>query len=412
MTLPVRHLPLLQNWDCQGCGNCCHEYRIYLDDGERERIVGQGWKPDELAGLPPLVRARGRWRLNHRDDGGCVFLTAQGRCGIHARFGAEAKPLACRLYPFVLVPVDDHWRVGLRYSCPAAAANEGKELKEHLGDLRHYAADQEAREPLPNPLNAPPLQGSQCVAWPDLLAFNRVLLDIMLDRSDRIERRWRKCLALAALCRQAKFDQVTGSRLVEFLKVVRGGLDAEVPVDPGSVSPPSGVGRILFRLALAAHVRKDHGRDRGPAITGRWSLFRAALAFARGRGAVPRLHALIPETTFEELEAPKGSVPAAFDEVLERYYVVKLNALQYCGPVHFGRSLWDGLDALALTLPAVLWLTRAARDGAPARIAEALQVVDHPFGYSPLLGAGRMRFTLGILSRRVELPKLIAWYSR
>ena len=45
-----------------------------------------------------------KWFLSHRPDGSCVFLSDQGRCRIHERHGYEAKPLPCRLFPFVLVP--------------------------------------------------------------------------------------------------------------------------------------------------------------------------------------------------------------------------------------------------------------------------------------------------------------------
>ena len=64
--------------------------------------------------------ARTARRLNHRKDGACVFLGENNRCRIHARYGAEAKPLACRLYPFVLVPTGERWRVGLRFACGTA----------------------------------------------------------------------------------------------------------------------------------------------------------------------------------------------------------------------------------------------------------------------------------------------------
>ena len=63
------------------------------------------------------------WRapLNHRADGGCVFLGADNLCRIHGKFGSAAKPLACRIYPFLLVPAGDHWNLGLRLACPSAA---------------------------------------------------------------------------------------------------------------------------------------------------------------------------------------------------------------------------------------------------------------------------------------------------
>jgi len=418
MPLPVRHLPVLQNWDCQGCANCCHEYRIFVSDAERERIVAQHWSPEELAGLPALVtEGRGSaagWRLNHRADGACVFLGDTGRCRIHERFGGDAKPLACRVYPFVLVPVGDHWRVSLRYTCPAAAAGQGRAFGEHAAELRAYATEIEQSEKQGHQqVMLPLLQGSQSIAWPDLLRFTDAILRLLQDRGDSIALRWRKCLALAALCRRARFEQVKGTRLAEFLTLVTAGLEGEVARDPSNVPSPSWVGRVLFRLALAAHVRKDHGRDRGPETGSRVSLLRAAWAFARGQGRVPRLHGLMPTTTFAALEQPIGPLTDAAEAVLERYYTVKVSSLQFCGPVNFGMSFWDGLDALALTLPAILWITRALQDlPREEAVIRALQVVDHPFGYSPLLGARRMRFSLGLMAKRGELEKLIAWYSR
>ena len=66
---------------------------------------------------------RGEYRLNQNAEAACVFLGPGGRCRIHAKFGHDAKPLACRLYPFVLVPAGKRWRVGLRFSCPSVAVS-------------------------------------------------------------------------------------------------------------------------------------------------------------------------------------------------------------------------------------------------------------------------------------------------
>ena len=61
MPLPVRHLPVVQNWDCHSCGNCCRELNVEVSDEERKRIEALGWDPDaDLKGLRPFVR-RGRW---------------------------------------------------------------------------------------------------------------------------------------------------------------------------------------------------------------------------------------------------------------------------------------------------------------------------------------------------------------
>src|SRR5205823_6530613 len=146
MSLPIRSLPVWQNWNCHGCGNCCRDYQVAVTEDERRRLEEQGWKDDPaLEGRPLFVR-QGRWwkrrhRLSHGKDGTCIFLNEQGRCRIHEKFGGDAKPLACRLYPFILIPAGDQWRVGLRFACPSAAANRGQPLREQR--LEAYAAELE-----------------------------------------------------------------------------------------------------------------------------------------------------------------------------------------------------------------------------------------------------------------------------
>jgi lysine-N-methylase len=416
MSLPVRHLPMAQNWDCMGCGNCCREYHISVTAEERQRIESQGWATDAAVAGRPLFVGSGppwarRYRLNHRADGACVFLSEENRCRLHERHGPAAKPFPCRLYPFVLVPVGDHWRVGLRYACPAAAANKGEPLEHFLPDLKAHTADLERQTGVPaSNIPPPPLEGRQNVAWPDLLRFVQALLALLRDRNDRFALRMRKCLALAGLCRKSRFDQITGGRLVEFLNVVSSGL--EVTADPALLPPPNRVSRILFRQALAVYARKDQGPERSLVRT-RVGLAMAAWRFIRGTGAVPRLHAWIPSTTFESVEKAANRWSPTADEILERYYTVKVSSLQFCGSAHFGFSFWEGFHALALTLPVVLWLTRAMEERPiEEAVIRAIGIVDRNFGFNRVLGLRRQRLALALLCQGDELSRLIGWYSR
>jgi hypothetical protein len=135
--------------------------------------------------------------------------------------------------------------------------------------------------------------------------------------------------------------------------------------------------------------------------------------FVRGSGSIPRGHAWIPQTTFERGEEPMGKLPGDVAGVLERYYLVKLQALQFCGPVHFHFGVWEGIEALCLTFPVIMWLYRILSDVSPAeRIERALCMVDNYFGNSPVLGSLRQRLGLRVLARRGELQKLITWYGR
>jgi lysine-N-methylase len=423
MTLPIRHLPVLQNWDCHVCGSCCKEYKVGITDKERKRIESQDWSEDQVVNGAALFRREGppwnrSYRLNHRADGSCVFLSSEGRCRIHERFGYETKPLACRMFPFVLVPAGDHWRVGIRYACPSAADNKGRAVGDHEDSLRKLASELARREGLEDRPDArrlalPRLQRGQRVDWPDVFRFVKALLTLLHERKDPMERRWRKCLAFADQCRQARFDAVSGSRLAEFLEVIAGGLENDVPVDPALVAPPTWVGRMLFRQAVAVFTRKDYGPNRGLTRQGRTALFGAAWRFGLGRGSVPRLHNLVPETTFEAIEQASGKLMAPAEEMLERYYTTKVDSLQFFGATNFRLPFWEGLEMLALTLPIILWVTRSL-SGLPQleAVSRALTIVDDHFGFNPALSTRRHRVNISLLARTGELTRLTAWYGR
>jgi lysine-N-methylase len=426
MAKPIRALPVIQNWDCHACGNCCTDYVVPLSEEERARLTAQGWdKEPGFENVPIFVRHspwwqfwRKRYRLNQRAGDRCVFLDDKGLCRIHAKFGYDAKPFACRLYPYILVPMDDHWRVSLRYACPSAAANKGRPLEVQTDDLKKYAQEMETWDETPaestaRPRPEPLLQAGQCVGWKELDRFIEALIARMEDRRDPIPRRWLRMVGLARTCQEAKFDKLAGSRLREFLDLVATATDVETPRDLAQVEPPGWIGRVLFRTTLAVYLRKDSGLRQGVAGRGRLALVAAMARMARGVGRIPELQKGLPDMTFAEFEHPLGPLTEAGEEALRRYYVVKLRSGQFFGPPHYHFSFWEGVAALALTLPAILWLARGYQAlGATEAIHKAITVIDENFGYNPLLGQIRQRLSLRILLARGELDRLIAWYGR
>jgi lysine-N-methylase len=421
MPIPVLHLPVVQNWDCQATGSCCQEYRVNLTREEQERFTAQGWDRNaDLGGYAPFRRRgwlRRRFSLNHRPDGSCVFLGPAGRCRIHEKFGYDTKPLACRLFPFVMVPVWDHWRVSLHFSCPSAASSVGRPLAAHGGLMAELAAQLAARENLAlsgagSMVQPPPLVGSQRLDWPELLSLLEKIQAVLRDRNDSLERRWRKCLVAADLLRQTRLDQLTKNARDDTIALTLASA-GDVPKDPLLVPAPSALGRVIFRLLAALCTRKDRGPNRGLASHGWLGLLGGVLRFARGTGLIPRMNALIPEETFERAEESAGPLPDAAAEVFERYYAIKLGSLQFCGPAAFGLPFWEGLEALALTVPLNLWLMRLFRDMPPEKAAaRALTIIDSHFCSNPVLASRRLRLGFQTLVRRGELAKLIAWYSR
>jgi len=224
--------------------------------------------------------------------------------------------------------------------------NLGRPLSAHRDDLRAFGQGLEEREGVGASRNGsvpPPLQLAQYVPWSDVAQFVAAIVSI-LDRSqDPIEYRLRKSLALAAVCRQAKFDKLAGGRLAEFLGLVTQSL-SDVPRDAAAVGPPSWVGRILFRQMVAVYARRDFGPRQGISKEGRLALLWAAWRFARGTGPVPRVHGLMPEATFAQLEDPAGPLPDASVELLNRYYRVKVESFQLIGPTKIKAGVWEGLE--------------------------------------------------------------------
>lgn len=422
MSMPVRSLPVAQNWDCSGCGACCRVYRVPVTADERKRIEGQGWEADPASQDTPYFVAdrAGHW-LNHRPDGACVFLGADNLCRIHAKFGPAGKPLACRVYPFLLVPAGDHWRAGLRFACPMAAESQGRPLADHLPEVRGYAAVLE--EDNPGVVGGPPvpLEPGRVVPWADVLRLAAVVSEVLGQTGWPLERRWRVVLRLAELARgldlaaSAGAKGVGGHKLTELARSLAAAAAQETP-PAAEVGPPGWVGRVLFRQLLAVYARRDHGADKGKAQRTPLGRLWAAARFARGTGRVPRLVQFIPEgARFDDGEAAAGELSAAADALLTRYYRHKVESLQFCGPTNFRVPFWEGLVSLALTFPAVLWLARVAVAGGLPRaeaITRAVRLVDDNFGFNKLLGLGRQKFALRVLAGRGEPARLVAWYAR
>ncbi len=417
MSVPLRNLPLMQNWDCHSCSDCCRIEAVITDE-EKHRIEALDLANDpEVAPKPWFVRTGSgpkKWKLRHRPDGSCVFLTTENHCRLHERFGADVKPFVCRLFPFVLIPAGNHWRVGMRFSCPSAAANSGRPVADSEKDLVHLSRLLEqhvgrSAESAPPPL----LQAGQQLSWPDVCRLVQVLVEIVQDRGDRLERRLRKCLAVARIGGKTQFENLQGHRLSKYLQAVRGAMETEVPREPTDLPPPDPLfGGVLFRVLLAIFARRNRDVHGASGIGGRLGRVLAGWRFVRGRGRVPRVNEFLAETRFEEVERCSG-MPPEMDEILERYYVVKLNSLQFCGPPNFGLPLWAGLESLVLTLPMILWLRRAIAGVPPAiAVQQAIQVVDDHFGGNPMLGFPHIRYLMHLLAERGELEKLVAWYSR
>jgi hypothetical protein len=84
------------------------------EDAEASRLIANA----DALGVPDPIED-GRLRTV---DGRCVFQADDGRCRVHASFGAAAKPAVCQQYPLVAVQTEVDLRVGVDPGCYTAWA--------------------------------------------------------------------------------------------------------------------------------------------------------------------------------------------------------------------------------------------------------------------------------------------------
>lgn len=104
---------------CRQCAESCRRYLIVLSEAEARRLDHSIWRaylhevPDDL---PLVIRHGASWVLN-KHEGRCVFLGPDNLCEVHRHGGEEAKPFACRLFPWQLIQSPRGIHVSLMASC-------------------------------------------------------------------------------------------------------------------------------------------------------------------------------------------------------------------------------------------------------------------------------------------------------
>jgi hypothetical protein len=85
-------------------------------------------------------------------DGHCLFLEEEQRCGLHARHGAEAKPIGCRRFPYGLVSTPLGGRVTTEHRCTCRTLGERPplDLADAEASLRDRAGRLEIDQEVPS----------------------------------------------------------------------------------------------------------------------------------------------------------------------------------------------------------------------------------------------------------------------
>jgi len=403
--------PTGQNWSCHGCSDCCRgNLLISLSPEERERIEKQNWTAAD--GVDPdkmIVSEVGGWRLGHQPDGACMFLDAAGRCRIHAKFGESAKPLACRLYPFIVHPAGKKLLVGMRFSCPSAVANRGRPMAEQGVDVQKLA-----RLFLPehyDKVPPPPVASAPVADWADLLRFVH-WLDTTLAMDAPVALKLLRALHWLGKIEQGHFEHISGEGADDIVEVLVHSAAEKLPQLPAQPEKPSGFGRLFLRLLVLEHARTASLKDCDVRSSYRWKMLVAAVRFMSSSGHTPALRDGLKRVRFSDIEKSFGPLSAASEALLTRYFRVKIQSLQFCGVAFYNCSLVEGFRNLALMYPVIVWLARwlAVSDGrttlTDADVQRAVTLVDYQYSFAPYLS-----WRTKLLQQRNDIVGLCGWYA-
>jgi len=413
MTSSRIETPAGQNWSCHSCGNCCSGHMLIpLSIAEKERIEKQGWtQADGVDASKMVVAGINQYRLGHKADGACVFLDDKKRCRIHAKFGEAAKPLACRLFPLFVLPAGKKVFVGLRFSCPSAAANQGKLLAERAGELAQLAG-----EVLPDGfeyLPAPAVATTAGLAWPDFLRFVRWLSATFVPDNIPVALKILRAQYWLNQVERSYFDQISGDSADEILEALVRSASEKLPALPSPVEMPSRFGQLFLRMMVLEHAQVTTVADRSVASTHRWKMLLAAMRFMSASGRTPPVRAELKRVRFSDVEKSFGPLPAGAEALLNRYFQVKIQSLQFCGKGFHNCSLTEGFRNLALMYPIIIWFARwlAVSEGrttlTESDMQKAVSMADHQYGFAPYV-SWRTR----LLQQRNDVTKLCALYAR
>ncbi len=361
MTLPIKTLPILEQWDCHGCGICCRGAAVLLNDADLKRLREQHWeKHPDFRGKRTVVKAGlfdHRYRLAHRRDGTCIFQDPDKLCRIHREFGYDAKPHVCRMAPLQMIPLENFVYVTLRRYCPSAAADNGRPLKEQLDEYRRLAL---ASDAVPAPTPPPKLTRHYRRQWKEAMSVAEVFDKFILDERYPLVRRLIHGLEFCRLLDQCRLKKFPGPRLLELLALLKSSAVEEAGPFFETRLPPRRAAYRWFRQIALEYLRMHPDFLPETSWRERSRMVHAALAYAWGKGRVPCFRMNFPPATFADLERPLGALPEVVMQPLTRYFERAVVSLRYAMFKGGRWSIVEGFQALALGFPVALWMLRFA----------------------------------------------------
>lgn len=360
------NLPILipevptQRFSCHGCGDCCRDLTVPLNATDTERLDVDAW--EATMGEPVTMTFRGQTYLRKRDDGRCVFLMEDERCRIHAERGADAKPLACRLYPFTFAPTPRGVRTGACFTCPSVRTSKGDAFDQY----RPYLAELWRETPGKKDRPAQPRLNERRRAEAREARDLQARLITLIERPDLdLDTRLQSFAWIASALADADLDTLRDERFAALLDVLFPAAPEEVRLIAQENRPAAP--RNLRLLRQAAYTRSINPTVAEIKRRGHWRLVLHQLhmsrRFAAGTGTAPSFGREWPAPL--RIEHAATVQPAAdfedrvrITELITRFITMNLRSGRTWGTGYYGWSMVSGLQAAAVAMAATHWLAR------------------------------------------------------
>lgn len=413
------HLPVFQRFDCHSCTYCCRAPLVTVNATERRKIIDAGWAnkiTDQPLFVAHRIGGRRRYCLAKQADGRCVFLGDDNFCRLHAESGYEAKPLACRMFPFAPTPGLADVRLDMRPGCPSVVGNQGRPLSAHAADLKKLIAEANI-----HPMPAPPSWGGgyRPLTADEFRCLLRAFVKIMDESSQPYRRRMFNCCLLLDLLYAINIEKIRDARFEELFDLLL--IDVLDDDHMEDIPAPPRRAAKLFGQWFFLHALSDEAEALNCGLFSRLILsqkrYWQARRFARGTGRIPALVADWPtDMTFEQLASIEPADDAHL-EPLHRMMRLKLEAQAVAGPGYFHYPLLTGLTAWSLMPALVGGFARISAVRSRHQQLQAQDIVDgvrrmgHAFGVSPLFRRVSERLRLRALAQPGTPAALLQAYG-
>lgn len=319
-------------FDCSGCANCCMHWPVPINQTDYDRISqysGPGGLKAEMRSLKSSRESLISFThtLEKQPDGSCIFLNQEKRCTLHIEHGAAAKPSMCRLFPYTFMVTPDEVLASLSFASSAVLFNTGTLLSEQAETLQtQYAIFESLFKPKVEVWQRVQLIDGVEISWEKLKPIDQEIMSAIHSGADA------NSYPRKIIDRLKSASDIVACHLPDPTLAER---------SPQLEARPKIVDQIILkhldRLYFPEQVfgERKYDLDARALLT---EIVAAPDAVSFGQGKYER--------KFSDLIKQKVPRSDEIDDLIDRFFYIRIFSKMYFGPGFHHLSLLSGLNHL------------------------------------------------------------------